>query len=64
MGYTNYWTQPTDFTKDEWSSVMNEAKYIKSSLSQCNVGVFKMRLLLMEQQLIKLVKLLYCLKMP
>lgn len=41
MGYTNYWTQPTDFTKDEWSSVMNEAKYIKSSLSQCNVGVFK-----------------------
>jgi len=41
MGYTNYWTQPTDFTKDEWSAVMNEAKYIKSSLSQCNVGVFK-----------------------
>ena len=41
MGYTNYWKQPTDFTKDEWNAVMNEAKYIKSSLSQCNVGVFK-----------------------
>ena len=41
MGYTNYWKQPTDFNDDQWVAVMNEAEYIKSSLSQCNVGVFK-----------------------
>jgi hypothetical protein len=41
MGYTNYWEQPTDFNDDQWVAVMNEAEYIKSSLSQCNVGVFK-----------------------
>ena len=30
MGYTNYWTQPTDFTDNEWSKVKMEADYIRS----------------------------------
>ena len=30
MGYTNYWTQKTDFTNDEWSKVKMEADYIRS----------------------------------
>ena len=30
MGYTNYWTQPTDFTDQQWSKVKMEADYIRS----------------------------------
>lgn len=30
MGYTNYWTQTTDFTDSEWSKVKMEADYIRS----------------------------------
>ena len=30
MGYTNYWTQATDFTEDQWSKVKMEADYIRS----------------------------------
>ena len=30
MGYTNYWTQPTDFTDQEWGKVKMEADYIRS----------------------------------
>lgn len=30
MGYTNYWTQATDFTDNQWSKVKMEADYIRS----------------------------------
>lgn len=40
MGYTNYFTQPTDFTTDEWCAVMNEAEYL-NTFDFITVGVFK-----------------------
>ncbi len=30
MGYTNYWTQKTDFTDSEWSKIKMEADYVRS----------------------------------
>ena len=29
MGYTNYWSQPTDFTDKEWTLVQKEFDYIR-----------------------------------
>ena len=29
MGYTNYWSQPTDFTDKEWDLVKREYNYIR-----------------------------------
>jgi len=40
MGYTNYFTQPTDFTADEWCAVMNEAEYLKGIGKNFNVGIY------------------------
>jgi len=30
MGYTNYWTQKTNFTDSEWSKIKMEADYVRS----------------------------------
>jgi len=39
MGYTNYWKQPTDFTKSQWNDVKNEAKYLQDNFTFIEVSI-------------------------